>query len=201
MLNAILIPVGILGAFGLVFGIGLAIAAKVFEVNVDHRFPAVRAALPGANCGACGYPGCDALALAILNGEAEADACPVGGKKTAEAIAEIMGVKVDPAVRKIAIVICQGTFENAPDRAKYYGEKDCREAMVASGGSKGCHFGCIGYGACKTACQFDAIVMGTDGLPIIDTDKCTSCGKMCGGVSQNDHDPSSKKSGSDYKMS
>nr|WP_320025536.1 RnfABCDGE type electron transport complex subunit B [uncultured Acetobacterium sp.] len=177
MLNAILVPVVILGAFGLLFGIGLAIAAKVFAVDVDHRFPMVRAALPGANCGACGYPGCDALALAILNGEARADACPVGGTKSATAIAEIMGVKVGSTVKKIATVICQGNFERAPDRAKYYGEKDCREAMIASGGSKGCRFGCIGYGTCKTACQFDAIVMGDDGLPKVDPDKCTSCGK------------------------
>jgi len=177
MLNAILVPVGILGLFGLVFGIGLAIAAKVFEVDVDHRFPIVRAALPGANCGGCGLPGCDALALAIINGEAGVDACPVGGVAAAAAIAEIMGLEAGSAVKQVATVICQGTCETAPNRAEYYGEMDCREAMIASGGSKDCRYGCMGYGTCKAVCPFDAIVMGEDGLPKVDPDKCTSCGK------------------------
>ncbi|MGV8905032.1 MAG: RnfABCDGE type electron transport complex subunit B [Acetobacterium sp.] len=177
MLNAILVPVGILGLFGLVFGIGLAIAAKVFEVEVDHRFPIVRAALPSANCGACGYPGCDAFAGAIINGEAPIDGCPVGGADTAAALAKIMGLEAGASGRKIATVICQGTCETAPNRAKYYGEMDCREAMIASGGSKECRYGCLGYGTCKTVCPFDAIIMGDDGLPKVDPVKCTSCGK------------------------
>ena len=177
MLNAILVPVGILGLFGLVFGIGLAVAAKVFEVEVDHRFPMVRAALPGANCGACGYPGCDALAEAIIKGEASVDACPVGGADTAAAIAAIMGLEATASCRKIATVICQGTCKTAPNRATYYGEKDCREAMIASGGSKDCRYGCMSYGTCKKVCPFDAIIMGEDGLPKVDPVKCTACGK------------------------
>lgn len=177
MLEAILVPVGILGVFGLIFGIGLAIAAKVFEVYEDPRVPLVRAALPGANCGGCGLPGCDALASNIVGGSAAIDACPVGGASCATAIAEIMGMEAGSAVKKVATVICQGTCETAPNRAEYYGAMDCREAMIASGGSKDCRYGCLGYGTCKTVCPFDAIVMGEDGLPKVDPDKCTSCGK------------------------
>ena len=177
MLSAILVPVGILGVFGLVFGIGLAIAAKVFEVYEDPRVPMVRAALPGANCGGCGLPGCDALASNIVDGTAAIDACPVGGADCAAAIAEIMGMEAGSAVKRVATVICQGTCETAPNRAEYYGEMDCREAMIASGGAKGCRYGCMGLGTCKAVCPFDAIIMGEDGLPKIDPDKCTSCGK------------------------
>lgn len=177
MLNAILVPVGILGAFGLIFGLGLAIAAKVFEVYVDPRVPMVREVLPGANCGGCGLPGCDALASGIVNGEAAVDACPVGGSDCATAIAGIMGLEAGNSVKQIATVICQGTCETAPNRAEYYGVKDCREAMIASGGAKGCRYGCLGYGTCKTVCPFNAIVMGEDGLPKVNPEKCTSCGK------------------------
>ncbi len=177
MLSTILVPVGILGAFGLVFGIGLAIAARVFEVYVDPRIPQINAALPGANCGGCGFPGCDALATNIVEGKAPVDACPVGGPECAAAIAEIMGLEAGSAVKMVATVICQGSCETAPNRAEYYGEMDCREAMVASGGPKGCRYGCMGFGTCKDVCPFDAIVMGEDGLPKVDPKKCTACGK------------------------
>lgn len=177
MLNAILVPIGILSAFGLLFGIGLAIAARVFEVPEDPRVPMVRAALPGANCGGCGLPGCDALANAIVAEQAAVNACPVGGAECAAAIAGIMGQEAGSGVRKIAAVICQGTCETAPQRAEYYGERDCREAMIASGGAKGCRYGCMGYGTCVSVCSFDAIRIGVDGLPEVDPDKCTSCGQ------------------------
>ncbi len=177
MLNAILVPVIMLGIFGLVFGIGLAVAAKVFEVEVDERVPLVREALPGANCGGCGLPGCDAFANAVVNGEVPIDGCPVGGADAAAAIATIMGLEASTSEKKVATVLCQGTCESAPKRAEYYGEMDCREAMIASGGSKDCRYGCMGYGTCVAVCPFDAIVMGDDGLPKVDPEKCTACGK------------------------
>ena len=177
MLTTILVPVGILGAFGLVFGVGLAIAAKVFEVYIDPRVLLIRAALPGANCGACGLPGCDALASDIVEGKAGVDACPVGGADCAVTIAEIMGLEASTGVKTVATCICQGTCETAPNRAEYYGIKDCREAMIASGGPKDCRYGCMGFGTCEYVCPFDAIIMGDDGLPKVDPEKCTSCGK------------------------
>ena len=103
MIMELLIPVGILGAMGLIFGAGLAIASKVFEVKTDERVPLVRDALPGANCGGCGFPGCDALAAAIVNGEAAVNACPVGGAATAMAIPETVFITT------ISVAICRDT--------------------------------------------------------------------------------------------
>jgi electron transport complex protein RnfB len=177
MINAILIPVVILGVMGLIFGAGLAVAAKKFEVKQDERIPLVRAELPGANCGGCGYPGCDAMAEAIVKGEAPANGCPVGGAKVAEAVGKILGEEVSEEEPKVASVLCSGDCDHAPRRAEYYGLKDCNEAVIANGGPKDCRFGCIGLGSCVTACMFDALSMGEKGLPVVNIENCTACGK------------------------
>ncbi|SDO99541.1 electron transport complex, RnfABCDGE type, B subunit [Eubacterium maltosivorans] len=177
MLMELLIPVGILGAMGLIFGAGLAIASKVFEVKTDERVPLVRDALPGANCGGCGFPGCDALAAAIVNGEASVNACPVGGAATAMAIGEIMGESIGSSEPMVACIHCNGDCTHSPNRADYYGIQDCRQAMIASGGVKTCRHGCMGLGTCVSACMFGALSIGDNGLPEVDVDKCTACGK------------------------
>lgn len=177
MIMELLIPVGILGAMGLIFGAGLAIASKVFEVKTDERVPLVRDALPGANCGGCGFPGCDALAAAIVNGEAAVNACPVGGAVTAMAIGEIMGESVGSSEPMVACIHCNGDCTHSPNRADYYGIQDCRQAMIASGGVKTCRHGCMGLGTCVSACMFGALSIGDNGLPEVDVDKCTACGK------------------------
>lgn len=174
-MEQILIPVAVLSAMALVFGIGLAVASKVFEVKQDERIPLVREALPGANCGGCGFPGCDACAAAIVDGSAACNACPVGGAAVAEAIAGIMGEEAIDGPRLAAMVMCQGDHVKAPARAEYYGVKDCREAVNANGGAKGCRFGCIGYGSCVAACKFDALHMSENGLPVVNRDNCTAC--------------------------
>ena len=83
MKDIILIPVAVLGGLGLVFGVLLAIAAKVFAVKTDERITAIAELLPGANCGGCGYSGCAQLAEAIAKGEASPNACSVGGNEVA----------------------------------------------------------------------------------------------------------------------
>lgn len=172
----IIVPVLVLGAMGLLFGSGLALASKIFEVKQDERIPLVRAELPGANCGGCGYPGCDALADAIVSGEASINACPVGGAPVAAKIGTIMGEEVIEEAPKTARVLCQGTHDLAPARAQYFGINDCREALNANGGNKGCRYGCLGFGSCVSACPFDAITMTESGIPNIDEEKCTACG-------------------------
>lgn len=174
-MNQIIIPVVILGVMALAFGLILAFASKALEVKTDERVPKVRECLPGANCGGCGYPGCDALAAAIVNGEAPPNACPVGGAKVAAAVAKIMGEETGASVKLAAMVLCQGDCEKAPRRAEYYGVPDCRQALNANGGTKACRFGCLGYGTCVKACKFDALKMGPNGLPVVDRDKCTAC--------------------------
>ncbi len=177
MLNDLLYPFLVLGGMGVLFGAGLAIASKVFEVKKDERIPSVRAALPGANCGGCGYPGCDALAEAIVNGDAPINGCPVGGSDTAMVIGGIMGESVGNSEPDVAVVLCNGDCEHAPNRADYYGVKSCTEAMIASGGVKECRYGCMGLGSCVEACQFGALTLGEKGLPVVDVDLCTACGK------------------------
>lgn len=177
MITQLIIPVVVLGLMGLIFGGGLAVASKVFEVKTDERVPLVREKLPGANCGGCGYPGCDAMAEAIVNGEAPVNGCPVGGAACASAIAEIMGLDAGDAMPMVASVGCKGSCDLAPNRAEYYGIHDCREALIANGGAKQCRFGCLGYGTCVDACVFDAIHIGDKGLPEVDVDACTACGK------------------------
>lgn len=163
---------------GLVLGGGLAVASKKFAVEVDERIPLIREALPGANCGACGYPGCDGLASAIVDGTGSVNACPVGGSAVAEKIASIIGIEaVSAGEPSVARLICQGDDCNAVFKAEYDGPKNCKAATIVAGGSKGCSYACLGLGTCAEICPFEAITMGDNGLPVIDEELCTSCGK------------------------
>ncbi|KDR94057.1 electron transport complex protein RnfB [Peptoclostridium litorale DSM 5388] len=174
--NVIVNSVLSLGAMGLLFGAGLAYASQKFAVEVDPKAEAINDALPGANCGGCGLPGCGALAQAIAKGEAPVNACPVGGAAAAEAIAGIMGVSADAGEKKVARVICKGTCESAKDKAQYQGISDCKAAVLANSGAKSCQYGCLGLGTCEKVCAFGAIYM-KDGIAHIDKDKCVACGK------------------------
>lgn len=165
-----------LGGMGLLFGGGLAYASKIFAIETDPRVSQVRDVLPGANCGACGYPGCDGFANAVVSGEAKINGCPVGGVETAEAVGEIMGVETSPSERMIARVICNGTNKNAKEKYKYYGITDCRAAAMVQGGSKECPYGCLGLGTCENLCPFDAIHVNENGVAEVDEEKCTACG-------------------------
>ena len=171
----IIYAVAALSIMGLLFAILLGIAAKVFAVEVDERVPLVRECLPGANCGGCGYPGCDGLAAAIVEGKAPVNGCPVGGAAAAEKIAQVMGVEVSSEEPKIAHVHCAGGCK-AVDKAKYEGLKDCNAAMRVASGPKECAFGCMGLGSCVAECAFDAIHI-VDGKALVDPEKCVACGK------------------------
>ncbi len=174
MLNVVL-AVAVLFVMGVVFAVLLGVAAKAFAVEVDERVPRVRECLPGANCGGCGYPGCDGLAAAIVAGEAPVNGCPVGGAAAAAKIAEVMGVSAEEGEKKVAHVFCNGGC-NAVDKANYEGLKDCNAALRVAGGPKACSFGCIGLGSCVKACKFDALHI-VDGVAKVDTEKCVACGK------------------------
>lgn len=165
----------VLFIMGVVFALLLGIAAKVFAVEVDERVPLVRECLPGANCGGCGYAGCDAMASAIVEGTAPVNGCPVGGAACAAKIAEVLGVEAEAAEPKVAHVHCNGGC-NAIDKAKYEGLQDCTAAMRVVGGPKECAFGCMGLGSCVKECAFDAIHI-VDGKALVDPEKCVACGK------------------------
>ncbi len=166
---------GVMAALGLIFGALLSFAGKVFFVEVDERVANVRAALPGANCGACGFVGCDSFAEAVVAGKAPVNGCVPGGATSANALGAIMGKRVEAKAQMAARVLCQGTTGIAKDRFIYDGLKSCRAAVNMAGGPKTCRFACVGLGDCEANCRFGAITM-QDGIAHIDAEKCVGCG-------------------------
>ena len=175
-MKTILLSIIVLGALGGLFGALLAFASKIFHVEVDPKQEAVRACLAGANCGGCGYPGCDGYAAAVAKGEAPTNRCVAGGAECAAAVAEIMGVSAGAAEKMVAFVPCSGIEGHAAPRFNYNGPEDCRAAMLFGGKSnKMCTFACIGLGNCVKACQFDAMHI-VNGIAKVDRDMCVGCG-------------------------
>lgn len=175
-MKTILLSIAVLGVLGGVFGAILAFAAKIFHVEVDPKQAQVRDCLAGANCGGCGFPGCDGYAAAVAKGEAPTNKCVAGGAEAAAKIAEIMGVSAGAAEKKVAFVPCSGFEGEAQKRFNYEGPEDCRAAMLFGGKSnKACTFACLGYGNCAKACPFDAIQI-VNGVARVDREKCVGCG-------------------------
>lgn len=175
--TGIIAAAAVVGLVGICVGLFLGAAGLKFKVETDPREEAVLAALPGNNCGGCGFAGCSGLASAIVKGEADVNACPVGGSRTGSRIAAIMGVQAAERERQVAFVHCQGDCGRAGADYDYTGVKECRMlAYVPGGGPKSCKSGCCGYGDCVNACPFDAIHV-TDGVAVVDREKCKACGK------------------------
>ena len=180
----ILIAIAILGGLGLVFGLVLAAASKVFYVETDPRLDQLNECLPGANCGGCGFAGCGAYAEAVLKGEAPVGKCASGGNEAAKAMAAIMGVQAEEVTRKVAMVRCSGarTFDaegnltkGAKMKATYEGFHDCLAASTVGGsGPLSCKFGCLGYGSCTRVCKYGAISV-KNGVAVVDEDLCVGC--------------------------
>jgi electron transport complex protein RnfB len=166
-----------LGGIGLLAALALGVAAKKFAVEVDPRELALLEVLSGANCGACGYPGCSAYAKAVAEGEAEPTLCTPGGAATLERIAHIMGVEATAAEPQIAVVLCQGDNARAQSKYRYLGLADCNAAQKLADGPKTCPGGCLGLGTCARVCPFGAIEITDEGLAVISREKCTGCKK------------------------
>jgi electron transport complex protein RnfB len=163
-------------AFGIICGVSLAYAARRFAVKVDPKIEAVRAALPGANCGACGYPGCDGYAEAVVVDPAcPVNKCAPGKGDVAAKVAEITGKAAAEAGEMISYLRCSRNEGGVKRKHSYVGFDTCAAASIAFGGPWECNFACIGYGDCEAACPFHAIHM-KDGMPVIDPDECTGCG-------------------------
>ncbi len=176
-MSAIIVSTAVVGIVGLFIGLFLGVASVKFKVEVDEREEAILGVLPGNNCGGCGYAGCSGLASAIAKGEAPVNACPVGGENVGKKVAEIMGVEAEASVRKVAFVKCVGTCEVAGADYEYHGAEDCKiMPFVPGGGPKSCSYGCLGFGSCVKACQFDAIHV-VDGVAVVDKEACKTCGK------------------------
>jgi electron transport complex protein RnfB len=167
-----------LAGIGVIFGLGLALAARRFSVKINPRVEQVKDVLAHAHCGACGFAGCEQYAEAVVNNpDVPPNLCTPGGKKTAEAVAFITGKK--PVIREpvFARVMCKGGSSKSKKRFTYEGVQDCRAAILAGGGDKACRYGCLGYGTCSRVCPFGAITMTNEHLPHVDITKCNGCRK------------------------
>ena len=177
-MNSIVIAVIILAAIGAICGLALAIASKVFAVPVDEKAEKIRECLPGANCGACGFSGCDGYAAALSKGETtNTGLCNPGGAEASLAIAEITGLKAGDVKPMAAVVLCQGNNSNASVKLNYQGVQSCQMAAQLFGGPKDCIYGCVGMGDCVAACPYDAIKL-CDGVARINPAQCRAC-KIC----------------------
>ena len=172
-----LVSTAVLAGLGLVSGLGLSLAAKFFAVEVDPRQETIADMLPGANCGGCGFAGCNDFASAVVRGDVAPDACPVADAEAARAIAQVMGVSIEEKEPQVAIVLCQGADDIAPKRYRYNGLASCASAALLGGGDKSCTYGCLGLGDCQRACSFDAVEMTASGVARIIPGRCTGCGQ------------------------
>ncbi|MDH5785393.1 MAG: RnfABCDGE type electron transport complex subunit B [Chromatiales bacterium] len=161
---------------GLFFGVILAVAYKLLRVEEDSRIARTEELLPGTNCGACGEPGCLPFAQKLVVGEVEPSKCTVASSDDIDEIADFLGVDAGEAEKRVARLKCAGGKAQAFQIAEYDGFESCRAAAVVSGGGKGCSWGCLGLADCGVVCDFDAIQMNDNGLPVVDIDKCTACG-------------------------
>jgi len=171
-----LVAILCLAGLGAVFGIILGVASKKLAVEVDPRVEELIKAMPGANCGSCGLPGCGAFAEALVEGSIKPNACAPGGASLYEKIAAILGTESsDYQERQVAQILCQGGIGHSKMLFRYRGISDCHAALASFKGQKACNFGCVMQGSCSRACPFGAIQMGADGLPVIDYYLCTGC--------------------------
>ena len=165
-----------MAGLGLFFASVLAFVNQKLAVEDDPTVAKLVEALPGLNCSACGYTNCHQYAEALAKKETTPDLCKAGGEQIACMISGILGVEVEKRVKELAIVHCGADSTKRQEKAKYIGLKTCAGANANFGGKTMCEYGCLGYGDCKVACPFGAIVLVNE-LPKIDKDKCTACGK------------------------
>ncbi len=176
MLNEFFIAAALMGGLGVILAIVLAIADRKFYVWEDPRIDAVEAMLPLANCGACGCPGCRAFAEKAVKGEIAPGKCTVNSPAGIVKIAAYLKVDAGGDEKRVARLACAGGSHVARQKASYAGLESCRAAALVSGGGKGCSWGCLGLADCERVCDFHAIDMDVNGLPVVTESKCTACG-------------------------
>lgn len=174
-MSTVIVTTVVITLVGVIVGLALVYTGKKFRVEIDPRESAVRENLPGNNCGACGFAGCDAMAAAIARGEAPVNGCPVGGQAAADRIAAVMGVDSQAQEKKVAFIRCKGTCEVTHDQANYIGVKDCRSAVLNGLNVTECEYGCLGFGSCAAVCPQNAIRI-RNGVAVVERDRCVGCG-------------------------
>lgn len=173
--SSVLVPIGIAAAIALLLGVVLVFFSKLFAVPVDAKLEEIRDLLPGVNCGACGYSGCDGYAEALGSGEdTDVTKCSPGGSETAALLAQVLGQALPSFIPKIAYIHCQGTTDHTKKRFDYYGIETCAAAHSVFSGPNSCSYGCMGYGDCAAVCPYDAIYL-SKGIAHINSQLCTGC--------------------------
>lgn len=177
-MSVVLITIVTLAGLGAIAAVILFLASKKFQVFEDPRIDEVEEALPAANCGGCGFPGCRAFAEALVKADDISSMnCPVGGADTMTAVAGILGKEAGDAKPQVAVLRCNGSCEHRPRLNNYQGAMSCAVAAALYGGETGCSYGCLGCGDCVAACKFDAMYMDEEtGLPVIIEENCVACG-------------------------
>lgn len=175
-MDFILAAVLIMTGLGVLFAAILATADHFLRVEEDPKLDEVESLLPGTNCGACGEPGCRALAGKLVEGTAEPAACTVSSHEALEKIAAVLGVEVGVREKVVARLKCAGGQGQVKNQAEYGGIFSCRAAVLINGGRRACSWGCLGLADCERVCSFDAITMTSDGLPSVEAELCTACG-------------------------
>lgn len=166
----------LLGSIGLFFGIGLAIAAHKFAVERNPKIEEVMEVLPQAQCGGCGYAGCEGYAHAVVeNPDVPPNLCFPGKEAVGAKVARITGKELKKAENMVARVRCDRQDGHVSHKHFYIGFDSCAAANLAYGGPSKCQFACIGMGDCMRACKFKAIEM-VNGMPNIHAAKCVGCG-------------------------
>lgn len=173
---SIVLPILIFAAMGLAAGVLLTAASSYFAVETDPKKERITEALPGANCGSCGFAGCADYAEAIAEGKAEPNLCKPGGADCAAKIGEILGTSVTAAEPEVMTIHCAGNCHADGPYYEYKGTPTCRAAAANYGGSGMCSFGCLGFGDCMAVCEENAICI-RDGIAHIIEERCLACGK------------------------
>lgn len=175
MVAEIIVAVIIMVGLGVFFAVLLAVAYKKLRVYEDPRIEQVEGMLPGTNCGGCGKPGCHAFAESLVAGESAPGKCTVSSPTSVEVIATYLGVAAGHEEKRVARVLCAGGKQESHNQADYFGSRSCRSAAMVTGGPKDCVWGCLGLGDCEKVCDFNAIFMNDDGLPVVTPELCTAC--------------------------
>lgn len=183
-MNVILTAILVVTGIGIICAVILSVASKVMAVEEDERFPKVRECLPGANCGACGYAGCDGYANALIEEEGvKTNLCVPGADEVSRKLSEVLGVAFEDVIEQVAVIKCMGDCNVTENKMDYQGIESCAAAELIYGGTGKCIYGCMGFGDCTKVCPNGAICI-ENGIAHIDTRKCTGCG-MCTKVCPN----------------
>lgn len=167
----------VLFGLGLLASVVLAVASRVFYIKEDPRVEAVLEVLPGANCGGCGFAGCEGYAAAVVNDpKIPANSCCAGGAQTSIAVGELTGKTVAEAEPLMSLRRCDKVAGNVSLRYQYQGMPSCAAAAMLRGGVDNCQYSCLGFGDCVMVCSFDAMQI-VNGLVQVNARKCTGCGR------------------------